>query len=199
MGKWSKEAKQKRRGNGNPNFKYNITKEFIVQEYLINKKSVLTISSELGCSNKPICDAIDKFKIPTRRQWEHSHPRAAMLEKHKKIRSEGMKQAYINNPELINKLSQKLSGINNPNWRGGISGISYTKFTTTRKKAVLKRDAYKCQISGISNVKHIKKFGCQLHIHHIDYDKDNYYIENLISLAKNIHSIKIILCIKKGN
>lgn len=70
----------------------------------------------------------------------------------------------------------------NFNWRGGKSFEKYpVSFNNDVKNKIKERDGYKCQICG-------KIKGSDLHIHHIDYIKENTYDENLITLCNSCHS-----------
>lgn len=59
-----------------------------------------------------------------------------------------------------------------------------TEFTKELKEQVRKRDNYKCQICGVMQNEIPRK----LDIHHIDYDKLNCVLNNLVSLCKSCHS-----------
>lgn len=68
-------------------------------------------------------------------------------------------------------------------WLGGISFEPYgVDFNNNIKAFVRKRDNYACQICGFL------ENGKRLSIHHIDYNKNHNYHENLISLCHNCHS-----------
>jgi hypothetical protein len=72
------------------------------------------------------------------------------------------------------------SGENAPNWQGGLSFIHYTKtWQPSFKKRVRFRDNHKCQFCGGTS---------KLTIHHIDYDKANCKLLNLITLCRSCHS-----------
>ena len=77
----------------------------------------------------------------------------------------------------------KMCGEDNPNWRGGISTLPYCfEFTDDLKEFIKERDDYTCQnpdCYGNSN---------KLCVHHIDYDKINCVIENLITLCGSCNS-----------
>lgn len=78
------------------------------------------------------------------------------------------------------KLSQLLSGENNPQWRGGLSYEPYGKeFNKRLKEWIHKRDGYKCQACHRSDR--------VLVVHHIDYDKRNNEPSNLVSLCRPCH------------
>jgi 5-methylcytosine-specific restriction endonuclease McrA len=73
---------------------------------------------------------------------------------------------------------------NHPNWQGGKSFEPYgVEFSEELKNEIRKRDGYKCQECGCSQV----KLGQRLDVHHIDYNKKNNVPENLISLCRSCH------------
>ena len=75
------------------------------------------------------------------------------------------------------------SGDKNPAWNNGSSFLPYTpEWTTEIKQVILDRDDNTCQVC--------KKRppDIKLHIHHIDYTKDNLETENLICLCHSCHS-----------
>ena len=73
---------------------------------------------------------------------------------------------------------------NNPNWRGGKSFEPYPLgWNKTFKEQIRYRDSYKCQLCGCHEVECSRK----LHVHHIDYKKENIQEDNLISLCPSCH------------
>lgn len=52
---------------------------------------------------------------------------------------------------------------------------------------VLKRDKYRCQKCGITNKEHIKIYNRDITIHHIDGNKKNNSLDNLITLCLSCH------------
>uniref|UniRef100_A0A6M3XDC0 Nuclease associated modular domain-containing protein n=1 Tax=viral metagenome TaxID=1070528 RepID=A0A6M3XDC0_9ZZZZ len=78
-------------------------------------------------------------------------------------------------------------GINNINWKGGISKesdiIRHSIEGTLWRNSVFARDGYTCQITGIK--------GCNLVAHHInnfaDYPKLRFAIDNGITISKEVH------------
>ena len=73
---------------------------------------------------------------------------------------------------------------NNPNWRGGISFEPYSlDFDKKLKNQIQERDNYSCQICRYSK----EQLGCNLIVHHIDYDKKNNNENNLICLCRCCH------------
>ena len=77
-------------------------------------------------------------------------------------------------------------GKDNPNYKGGLNkrGYSY-KFNDKLKEQVRKRDNHICRKCGMKQKDYYRK----LDVHHIDYDKDNLNLKNLISLCQNCHLI----------
>jgi len=76
------------------------------------------------------------------------------------------------------------SGKNHPNYRPGLNRNGYpTDWKETLKEAIRQRDQHKCQICGTPQEECIRK----LDVHHIDYDKHNLELHNLISLCLNCH------------
>ena len=90
-----------------------------------------------------------------------------------------LKEWRINNPDYQN-------GVNNPNWQDGKSFEQYPKEFKLIKPMVRKRDNFTCQNCGIkeSDYKEL------LSVHHIDHDKQNNNLYNLISLCRNCHGIE---------
>lgn len=75
-------------------------------------------------------------------------------------------------------------GENSSGWRDGRSFQPYTPdFNKPLKKLILRRDNYRCQLCGVPQEECIRK----LHIHHIDYNKENNRKENLITLCLSCH------------
>jgi hypothetical protein len=68
---------------------------------------------------------------------------------------------------------------NHPNWKGGISYNPYSvDWTKTLKRAVLEKYNYTCQV-------------CNCYawvVHHIDYNKLNCNIDNLIVVCRSCHA-----------
>jgi len=75
-------------------------------------------------------------------------------------------------------------GKNSPRWNGGKSFELYPQnWVESLREVVRKRDNYKCKICGLPQQECFRK----LDIHHIDYDKKNCNINNLISLCHRCH------------
>jgi len=77
-------------------------------------------------------------------------------------------------------------GKNNPAWIGGKDKEKYVGFTRELRGRIHYRDKFTCQICG----KKMTTFGTKtdkLEVHHIDYNKENCDLDNLISLCHNDH------------
>ncbi len=73
------------------------------------------------------------------------------------------------------------SGLLSPNWMGGLSFNPYpVAFNKNHKKTIREIDNNVCQVCENTEKK-------KLDVHHIDYNKKNLTIENLISLCKSCH------------
>jgi len=83
------------------------------------------------------------------------------------------------------QLSIEQRGENCHLWRGGISFKPYSPEFNNRLKTIIReRDRFTCQLCGITE----ELVGQKLDVHHIDYDKTNNEVINLISLCKSCHS-----------
>ena len=72
----------------------------------------------------------------------------------------------------------------NANWHNGASFEPYPLgWNKTFKEQIRYRDGYKCQICGVPEVEN----GRNLNVHHIDYNKSNLELDNLISLCSHCH------------
>ena len=123
-----------------------------------------------------------------------------LSEEHKNKISEGMKgkkhphRGWLFSKETRKKISEAKTGEGNPqygkkgeksaNWNGGTSALPYPwEFILARSK-VRKRDKYICQECEVRE----KELGRKLAIHHIDYDRNNNDLDNLISLCISCHA-----------
>ena len=69
----------------------------------------------------------------------------------------------------------KFKGKNNPNWKGGIAIVKYPAEYFQRRDIIKERDNFTCQKCLVTTK--------QLDVHHIDYNKKNNNIFNLITLC----------------
>jgi hypothetical protein len=70
-----------------------------------------------------------------------------------------------------------------PNWMGGKSFEPYTEnFDSNLRDSIRSRDLYICAMCGYNRKKY------SLDVHHIDYNKKNCSVNNLVSLCRSCHS-----------
>ena len=80
-------------------------------------------------------------------------------------------------------------GKNNSNWQGGIWNNPYpTEFNDKLKESIRDRDEHKCQNCGKIEQEQIKEINKKLHVHHIDYNKENIEQDNLITLCNKCNN-----------
>lgn len=81
------------------------------------------------------------------------------------------------------RLAASKMGVSNPMWNGGISKFPYPfAFNKQLKEIIRKRDKGTCQIC------YKQENGREHFIHHIDYDKNNLDLLNLILICHSCHS-----------
>lgn len=97
----------------------------------------------------------------------------------------GKKMSKESNLKRSKTLKGKYIGELSNSWKGGKSFEEYgIMFNKKLKEIVRSRDEYKCQECGYTE----KQLGYNLSVHHIDYNKKNNVVSNLISLCKSCHS-----------
>jgi len=80
------------------------------------------------------------------------------------------------------KIMYHPKGEHHPLWIDGRSFEPYTsEFTKQLKESIRKRDNYTCHNCGMTEEEHLIVYGTNLHVHHIDYDKQNCGDDNLIT------------------
>ena len=109
------------------------------------------------------------------------------LKRNKKISKalKGKKFTKEHKEKISEKSKERLKDpTKNNNWRGGLSFELYGKdFNIHLKNKIRIRDNYTCQICKINQ----NKLNYKLHVHHIDSDKLNNNLSNLISLCRSCH------------
>jgi len=80
----------------------------------------------------------------------------------------------------------KISGSRCNFWKGGVSFENYPKeFNASLKLKIRDRDNHTCQLCNRLE----SQFKRKLDVHHIDFDKKNIKLSNLISLCRDCHTI----------
>jgi hypothetical protein len=102
--------------------------------------------------------------------------------KESKIKIGKSSAGRIPSKETRKKMSLVRCGNKNANWKGGVSLEPYCfEFTQDLKEFIKERDSFICKNPNCSNGKHL----C---VHHIDYNKKNCILENLITLCFSCNS-----------
>ena len=124
------------------------------------------------------------------KEWWRSPKNKKIIKKLKIRNSKRMKNKNFNpvyKDEVIRKLSNKLSGKNNPMYKHGEGRFPYPmNWNNNKKEQIRKRDNC-CMICKIPRRVHIKYYKRDLSIHHIDGIKENCTPENLICLCLYHH------------
>jgi hypothetical protein len=133
-----------------------------------------------GCHHKEETKEIYRKKWEEKYEKGFTNPRDGIevSEITKQKMSETRKKLFANKEIMPNHFF----GVENPNWRGGLSFEPYDPgFNKKLKKIILDRDNHICQLCKQP------ENGRKLSIHHIDYDKKNHNQLNLVSLCKSCH------------
>lgn len=176
--KQTMEHKNNRSISLNGHFVSEITKEKIRNKAIGRKHSVETKLKFKG-----------RIPINKGKTKENYLPLKIVSEKMKEARKNkywknvGYKHSEITKKKMKDNHAD-FSRNKNANWQGGKSFEVYTiDWTQTLKKSIRERDKYICQICNRTQ----NEFNGKLHIHHIDYNKKNCNIENLVSLCIKCH------------
>jgi len=105
-------------------------------------------------------------------------------EKHCQAISEAL-QGISRSEEYI---KENLEGENHWNWQGGKSFVDYpSSFNSSLKRKVRMRDGFECVNCGLSQDECVDEHGKKLAAHHVDGDKSNTSLSNLVSLCTSCH------------
>lgn len=87
------------------------------------------------------------------------------------------------------KIHQYKNPENHPQYIDGRSKEPYSlDFTQSLKELIRKRDNYTCQNCNMTEEEHIIVLGKVLHVHHIDYNKENCNEDNLITVCASCNT-----------
>lgn len=139
-------------------------------EKLLNELQQLQDS--LG--RQPTTDEAPHDKIVYRRRWG-SYTEAC--------RAAGIEAQEYRGSEFTPR------GADHPNWKDDARYQNgYAEgWTETKRQQIRDRDEHTCQECGETQKKHLEQRGTKLHVHHIDGDKSNHSITNLITLCAGCH------------
>lgn len=145
-------------------------KEWLLSEYIGNKKSTSEIAKEHGCNENNICYFLIKFNIPRR-----------TVSQTRQIKKWG--QRGENNP-MWGKTKES-----NPNYKGGVTPERQSFYISSEwkrvRRLIWKRDKAVCQRCGQQKIDN-----ASFHIHHIKsfaHQELRCDINNLILLCKPCH------------
>lgn len=131
----------------------------------------------------PYSPWIQNLSKHTRKQWEEGKHDWQWPEQRKKQLSNTKKEQWASG------IYDCMIGENHYNWKGGISFEPYgEEWTKELREQVRKRDNRKCRLCGLIEKFHKSEYGWSLSVHHIDYNKRNHSIENLITLCIRCHT-----------
>jgi hypothetical protein len=141
---------------------------------------------------KPSRESIEKMRvahigkkksIETRKRMCKAQKGKVFSEETRRRMSEAHKGVPLSK-ETRRRMGEARKGERSPNWQGGISFYPYPiEWKESLRESIRERDGYTCQLCG----DHQDELDRRLHVHHIDYDKDNLNPENLISLCCSCH------------
>lgn len=103
--------------------------------------------------------------------------------------SSGSVRRYLDKfsiPRIVDNSRKGRSGPDNAAWRGGVSEFEYCSDWKALARSIRQRDKYTCQDCGECR----KNWGIALHVHHIDWDKQNNDRSNLVSLCTVCHRVR---------
>lgn len=162
--------------------------------------SMKVVANTLNCSTTTVFRRLHKANIKIRtlsealkkRKYSKEHRRKIGEATKKRIVSKETKEKISktrlglrHSEETKEKIGRAKIGKLNPSWQGGISFEPYgIEFNNNLKKEIHRRDNYTCQECGFTQ----EQLGYKLSVHHIDYNKQNNEVNNLISLCKSCHT-----------
>ena len=179
-----------------------LTKEFLYQEYIVNKKPMLQIAKENNCGNTTICRALSRNGIKSRTVSEALIGKCSTMNPNYKggyclktyyckdclkkgIKTKISLAAGVYGTGLCKPCASKIrfNGKNHPCYIENLIREYPVEFNKILKEAIRQRDNHQCQICGKTQLENTYK----LSVHHIDYIKNNLNPNNLITLCKSCH------------
>lgn len=101
-----------------------------------------------------------------------------------RIRDKKRRKYFTCSIKCVYKLRKIFTGSKCSAWKGGISFEPYARgWNDNIKEQVRRRDGHRCQICGLSETEYKRK----LSVHHIDYNKKNLKLPNLVTLCNTCH------------
>jgi len=172
--------------------KIKIYKKDLIKLFIQENLSAREIAKLYYCSNVTILNWLRRFdlkkfiKLGFKKGRQNlkirgnNHP-TKRPEVRKKMRENHYDCSGNKNP---NYGATWMIGEGNPNWLGGIGNRDYAyEFNGILKEQIRQRDNYICQNCSMTEEEHLKVYNEKLHVHHIDYNKQNCNEDNLITLC----------------
>jgi transposase len=186
---------------GSPKKKYNITKEYLIENYVKGNRSTISIGKDFGVNASRIRYYLKKYGIERKGVGHYSTGFNVRISKDRLVSEYLTKKrdtVSIGNEFGISyqtvKRMLKFYGIPLREFEGnsgsfkridGLEKTEYIKFTNGFKNFIRKRDNQICMNCG----KHREKLKRALSVHHIDYNKNISIEPNCISLCDQCHSL----------
>ena len=164
-----------------------IKKEELYKLYYIDLKTQKEISEIYKVSRITIKNYLYKYGLKKKGEYRpkfcirgNNHPTKRPEVKLKMSQN----HADVSGDKNPNYGATWMVGDGNPNWLGGVSDNGYSwKFNEELKESIRNRDSNKCKECGLNKEDHYLKYNENLHVHHIDYNKQNCKEDNLITLC----------------
>jgi len=163
-------------------------KEILYNQYWKEKRTLREIAEIHKVSHVSIINWFKNYNIPTRTRSESQLGRKlsnktklkmSLMKKGKESSFKGKLHKESSKFKISNSLKGKC-GEQSRNWKGGLSFEPYPKeFNEKLKYEIKERDNFQCKRCESNEI---------LHVHHIDYNKDNCEKSNLITLCNKCHS-----------
>lgn len=158
-------------------------KENLSEETILKKRNAQLGKKHSKETKDKIREASKKENLSeeTRLRKRESRKRQIFtLETRKKMSESRMGRSVSYETRL--KIAETKRGARSHFWKGGASLQLYNReWTKILRENIRKRDNYQCKICNIQQNKH------KLDIHHIDYDKNNCSVNNLVTLCRKCH------------
>ena len=174
-----------------------LTKEFLIKEYIINKKSTHKIAKEIGSSDVNVLQYLIKYNIPRRtkeegnrlinRKGKNNGNYKGIIRKCIDCGTKITASSILGRCRSCARIEEYKDPTNHPCYIDGSSFEPYPiAFNNFLKEQIRIRDNHQCQICGKLE-KNLKGRIKKLSVHHIDYIKSNLDPENLITLCQKCH------------
>lgn len=102
----------------------------------------------------------------------------------KHLRRYGIPTRTRSEAKATARTQERISGSNNPRWKGGVSKNRRVRgFNTALKRKIRARDNHCCALCGAK-----RRLLRELDIHHINFDGNDHREDNLVTLCRSCHA-----------